>query len=239
MSSASKSQLPADARKTVVHETFQGFVTDMIATRLAVGTGAQAFLVEQNPHWVTPSHFHLEQQFQVVVAGEGSIGRHAAKPFMVHYAAPETGYGPITAGPDGIAYLTLRAMADTGAWYLHKPGSRERMRPGLKREQAHASPGVEDGAAREVLIAPRSDGLAAHLVHLSDGAPMELPAGAPDGGRFYVFTRGTARAGDASLEALGVMFAAADEAPTIIAGPEGADVLVLQFPRADASRPHS
>jgi len=236
MISASKSQLHADARKTVVHETFQGFVTDMIATRLSVGTGAQAFLVEQNPNWVTPSHFHLEQQFQVVVAGEGSIGRHAAKPFMVHYAAAETGYGPITAGPEGIAYLTLRAMADTGAWYLHKPGSRERMRPGLKREQAHASPAANDGTSPEVLIAPRSDGLAAHLVRLSVGAPLALPSGASDGGRFYVLTRGTARAGDTSLEALGVMFAATNEAPAIIAGPEGADILVLQFPRADASR---
>ncbi len=236
MISASKSQLHADARKPVVHETFHGAVTDMIATRLSVGAGAQAFLVEQDPNWVTPSHFHLEQQFQVVVAGEGSIGRHAAKPFMVHYAAAETGYGPITAGPEGISYLTLRAMADTGAWYLHKPGSRERMRPGLKREQAHASPATEAYAPLEVLIAPRNDGLAAHLVRLSSDATMQLPATAPDGGRFYVFTRGTAHAGDTQLESLGVMFAAAAEVPAIIAGPEGADILVLQFPRADASR---
>lgn len=238
MISASKSQLPADARKTVVHETFQGFVTDMIATRLSVGNGAQAFLVEQNPNWVTPSHFHLEQQFQVVVAGEGSIGRHAARPFMVHYAAAETGYGPITAGPDGIAYLTLRAMADTGAWYLHKPGSRERMRPGLKREQAHASPATEASLPLEVLIAPRSDGLAAHMMRLPEGASITLPADADDGGRFYVCTRGSVRAGACSLDALGVMFAAAGEIPSIVAGPEGADVLVLQFPRADASRPN-
>ena len=108
------------------------------------------------------------------------------------------------------------------------------MRPGLKREQAHASPGVEGGAPLEVLIAPRSDGLAAHLVRLADGAPIKLPAGACDGGRFYVLTRGTARAGDTLLEALGIMFAAADEVPAIIAGPEGADILVLQFPRAQA-----
>ncbi|CAN0472257.1 unnamed protein product, partial [Phaeothamnion confervicola] len=131
----------ARATKTLRRtDTFEGHVTDFIATHEARAAGAQAFLVEQDPHWVTPPHYHVEQQFQVVIAGTGSIGRHAVAPYAVHYAAPETGYGPITAGPEGISYLTLRAQGDTSAWYLHKPGSRERMRPGLKREQQHGMP---------------------------------------------------------------------------------------------------
>ena len=153
-------------RKAVRKDTFEGHITDIIATHQERRSGEQAFLVEQSPHWVTPSHYHLEQQFQVIMAGHGAIGRHDVAPLCVHYAAPQTAYGPITAGPDGVSYLTLRMSGDTSAWYLHKPGSRERMQPGLKREQQHGAPQGSVSANElaslasttvEVLIEPRRD----------------------------------------------------------------------------------
>ena len=234
------------AKKAVVKDTFEGAVTDLIATHEARQAGAQAFLVEQAPNWVTPPHFHLEHQFQVVTAGSGAIGRHAAAPLTVQYAAPETGYGPITAGPEGISYLTLRAAGDTGAWYLHKPGSRERMQPGRKREQQHgvpATPLATDalaalGAATvDALIAPRADGLAAHLLRVPPGGDLALPALHPHAGRYYVVTQGAVRIAGADASAMSVAFASADENPTLVAGPSGAEVLVLQFPQAALAGP--
>ena len=233
-------------KKAVKKDTFEGFVTDIIATHETRQAGAQAFLVEQAPNWVTPPHFHLEHQFQVVTAGSGAIGRHAAALLTVQYAAPETGYGPITAGPEGISYLTLRAAGDTGAWYLHKPGSRERMQPGRKREQQHGVPATPLAAEAlaalgtatvDVLIAPRADGLAAHLLRVPPGSDLALPALHPHAGRYYVVTQGAVRIDGADAGAMSVAFASADENPTLVAGPSGAEVLVLQFPQAALAGP--
>jgi hypothetical protein len=233
----------AAVKKRVRKDTFEGFVTDVIASHEKRAPGAQVFLVEQDAHWVTPPHFHLEHQFQVVMAGTGSIGRHAVAPLAVHYAAPETGYGPISAGPDGASYMTLRVAGDTNAWYLHKPGSRERMRAGLKREQHHGMPGAAltaqelaalCGSMVEDLIPPRADGLAAHLVRLGPDVAADLPARHAHGGRYFVLTQGGLSIADAPVRAVTVAFASADEAPPLRAGAQGAEVLVLQFP-LDAS----
>lgn len=220
-------------------DTFEGHITDLIATSQTRQPGEQAFLVEQDPNWVTPPHYHGEHQFQVVTAGHGSIGSHAVKPMCVHYSAPETGYGPIVAREAGVSYLTLRMAGDTGAWYLHKPGSRERMQPGLKREQQHGAPkgsiSAEDLAqlthtAVEVLIAPRADGLAAHLLRLAPGQSHTQPSEHAYGGRFYVVTQGAVQVAQTEGPSLTVAFASADEQLTLTAGAKGAEVLVLQFP---------
>ncbi len=232
-------ELALPTRKHFRKDTFEGHITDLIATSQTLQPGEQAFLVEQDPNWVTPSHFHVEQQFQVIVNGHGTIGRHAVKPLCVHYAAPQTAYGPIVAGPEGVSYLTLRKSGDTGAWYLHKPGSRERLQPGLKREQQHGAPeGLVDAAALaglassevETLIAPRDDGLAAHLVRIAPGQSHTLTAAQAHGGRFYVVTKGSTEIAGGQAPSLAVAFASADEQPTLRAGEVGAEVLVLQFP---------
>ena len=233
------------ARKALRKDTFNGFVTDFIATHEARQAGAQAFLVEQDANWVTPPHFHLEHQFQIVMAGEGSIGRHPVAPYTVHYAAPETGYGPIIAGPGGVSYMTLRVAGDTGAWYLHKPGSRERMRPGVKREQQHGAPASPiapehlaslGASVVDDLIAPREDGLAAHLVRMPSGANLTLAARHPHAGRFHVVTQGSMRLAGEDAHALSVVFASGDEMPTMQAGPAGVEVLILQFPHGASVR---
>jgi hypothetical protein len=220
-------------------DTFEGHITDLIATSQTRQPGEQAFLVEQDPNWVTPAHYHGEHQFQVVTAGHGAIGRHEVKPMCVHYSAPETGYGPIVARETGVSYLTLRMAGDTGAWYLHKPGSRERMQAGLKREQQHGAPQASISAEAlaqltyttvEVLIAPRADGLAAHLLRVAPGQSHLLASDHAYGGRFYVVTQGSVQMAEAEGQSLTVAFASADEQLALTAGSKGAEVLVLQFP---------
>ena len=226
-------------RKAFRKDTFEGHVTDMIATHLTRQSGEQAFLVEQDPNWTTPTHYHLEHQFQVITAGSGSIGRHNVGPWCVHYSAPETGYGPIAAGPEGVSYLTMRMSGDTGAWYIHKPGSRERMQRGLKREQHHGAPQYTLSAEAlasltatvvEVLIEPREDGLAAHLLRIAPDQDHALLAEHAYGGRYYVVSQGAVRVGGSDAQSLAVVFASADEQLTLHAGAGGAEVLVLQFP---------
>ena len=228
------------AKRPNRHENFQGYLTDFIIAGANDSPKAQAYLVDQHPNWVTPSHFHLEHQFQVVTAGSGSIGRHPVKRLAVHYASPETGYGPITAGPDGVAYLTLRATSDTGAWWLHNPEQRARMRRGINKQQETAEPASAISAEQlrslsapsvEELISPRENGLAAHLVCLPPGATLTLPWQHPHAGRFYIAMGGVLRVARKELGAIATVFASCDEVFPIAAGDSGAEVLILQFPR--------
>jgi hypothetical protein len=81
-----------------------------------------------------------------------------------------------------------------------------------------------------LLIEPRADGLAAHLVRLAPGQCHTLAAQHTHGGRFYVVTQGIADVAGEQASSLAVAFAGADEQPALCAGPGGAEVLVLQFP---------
>lgn len=215
-------------------------MTDFIVPEPGDQLRPQAFLVEQNPDWVLPTHFHLQHQFQVVTAGNGTLGRHPVATLSIHYASPQSGYGPLTAGPEGLSYLTLRVVSDEGAWYL--PDSRERMQRGLEKHQEHARPEtlVSDIEIRElgaptvdVLIAPRESGLAAYLVRMPPDQIIAAPACAQCGGRFYVVTKGSLVVGNANLAGLATVFVSHDEVLDIRSGPAGIEVLVMQFPEAE------
>src|SRR6201996_6183276 len=92
----------------------------------------QAFLVEQEAGATVAPHFHYVDQFQVIVSGDGILGRHPVSPLTVHFAGAHTGYGPIIPGENGLSYFTFRASADeTGAQYL--PAASARMRKGQRR----------------------------------------------------------------------------------------------------------
>ena len=217
--------------------TFSGFVTDLIVAEPEQQIRPQAFLVEQNPHWVLPVHYHLQHQFQVITAGDGMLGAHPVSPLCIHYASPQSGYGPLTAGASGISYLTLRANSDVGAWYL--PESRERMDRGLKKQQKQGKPEtlMSEAEIRELvapavdeLIAPQESGLAAHIVRMPPHSVVPTPSSGRNGGRFYVVTKGSLIVADANLAGLATVFVSHDETLDIRSGSAGIEVLVLQFP---------
>src|SRR5260221_2256272 len=103
----------------------------LIASPAEDPVAPQAFLVEQDPGTLIEPHFHLQDEFQVMVGGSGSLGRHSVQPVSVHYAGSHTGYCPITAGSNGLDYLTLLARMDTRAPIL--PRARDKLQRGPKR----------------------------------------------------------------------------------------------------------
>ena len=230
-------------RRAIDKPTFVGSVTDLsIADPQSPGPRPQAFLVEQSANWTLPTHFHQEHQFQVFVAGCGSVGRNPVQRLAVHYASPHTGYGPLISGDRGISYLTLRAVGDTGAWFL--PEQREALLLRIRKQQAHGLPSSHvaeeelrclNQPLRETLIEPQEGGLAAWLVRLPADRVATPPALAETGGgRFYVVTQGSLlNAGD-ELGALATVFVSSDEAFELRAGADGLEVLVLQFPAVAA-----
>lgn len=199
-----------------------------------------AFLVEQHAHSVLRAHFHEVAQFQVFVRGSGRLARRPLSPLVVHFADAYTGYGPIDAGADGIAYLTLRAEFDVGAWHLPESNEvlRERKRPPrhrsgvtqLHRERPWRS---SERPVPEVLFAD-PDGLASAVLDVPPGSespPWWGPSEA-SGPRYAVVASGSVVVDATSLGPESVVFVERDEPPpTLVAGPEGARLALLRFPQ--------
>src|SRR5579871_1656096 len=124
-------------------------------SRLAVTTtGPQAHLAVQGAGTepLAP-HFHGVDQFQLFVAGSGTVGGHHVAPGVVHYADRNSVYGPLRPGPEGMAYATLRREHDPGASFM--PGARAelaerlRQRPGPRRSFTVELEAAEPVAARD------------------------------------------------------------------------------------------
>jgi hypothetical protein len=218
-------------------DKFVGWTDMLIDPPNGPGSGPQAFLVHQAPHWVLPTHFHLEEQFQVFCGGSGMLGRHALEPVSVHYTAPHTGYGPVVAGAEGLIYLTLRAVADSRAQYL--PESRHVMRDGAPKRQWTVGPipvcewsGAETpSSSTRSLIAANERGGGAWLIECTGNQAAYAPGGADGGGRFHIVLAGKLQLGNTVAIATECVYTSKEEAPLhFCAGERGVELLVLQFP---------
>ena len=197
----------------------------------------QGFLVRQPPGSVTPPHFHEPNQFQVFVDGSGTMGKHEAPPFTVQYANAHTPYGPICAGPEGVAYFTLRQGWDPGAKYL--PANKDKLVKGNQRTRLRAGIGsgteaerkARTGAAVETIFAPEADGLAGWTYRLGPNGTATLFDPRQGGGQYLIVGAGTLLHEGRALDRLSTVFVSVDEPPrTVVAGDDGLDLLVLQFP---------
>ncbi len=212
------------------------FKSNFIASPPDASLGPQSFLVEQDADSVILPHFHLQNEFQVVVQGSGSIGRHPVRPLSVHYAAAHTGYGPITAGPEGLWYFTLRSRMDFGAKFL--PEARDQMQKLPKRHLLGGPVDITEDCARrtdalcEEIFPAQPDGIGGWIARIPAQGSLAAPAHPGGLGRFYVVAAGTASAGGEWLGRWATVFVTPDEEPVLLrAGSEGAEVLVLQFPQ--------
>jgi hypothetical protein len=195
-----------------------------------------AFLVEFRPlpgQAIRP-HFHKVAQFQVVIGGDGAIGKVPVPPISFQYADPSTPYGPITPLDEdrGIDFLTLRPVARAGLWWM--PGNNHELEGRLRRNRAGTispdEPLPDAGVQRQEMIDGDDDGLAGYLVRLAPGAEEAISV--PDGsaGQYHLVTRGTLLHDGRQLERMSLMFVDTGESVTLTAGPEGGEVLVMQFP---------
>jgi hypothetical protein len=197
------------------------------------GLFPMAFLVEQDPGDVAHAHYHQADEFQVVVAGEGTLGTHPVGPAAVHFAGAHTAYGPIRAGAMGLTYLTLRNGFDPGARYMLRTENRVALRSVANRRhrEAVAAPLRDDQTG--ILLGPDPDGLAAWRYRLVPHASIIGPAPEDGAGQYWLVLAGSLRHAGEMLGRLSCAFLQPDDrAFAAVAGPEGADLLAMQFPRA-------
>ena len=195
------------------------------------------FLVEQDASKVVQPHFHQADQFQVVVDGEARLGTHEVRGIAVHFTARYSAYGPIVASDKGVHYFTLRNGWDSGARYM--PGARTELRE--RRTSPHRESVSEPIAIAEaftqsdpVTVLPlEADGLGAWRYRLAPGQSITGPNPADGRGQNWLVLGGRVSAGVADdLPTFSCLFTYPDDpAVEFVAGPDGADILCMQYPR--------
>lgn len=221
--------------------------SDIFGPRYSHGKapGPQALMVDMEPGEVVRPHFHGTAQFQLFPAGSGTIGRNNApiQSLMVQYKDHHTAYGPITAGPNGLTFISLRVFTGASApVYLEDPTFREKLRPSKRRNWI--SPRVElstpsilkhrEAPKWEPLWDPATidDEMCARLLRL----PADHRVAGPDPRRaagYYVFVvnGGMLHQGQELGPWSMAVVEPTESAFEIAAGAKGLEALVLEFPR--------
>lgn len=194
-----------------------------------------ASLIEQPPHCTLEPHFHRQNQFQVFVEGDGTIGAHGLQTVLVHYAGAYTGYGPLISGAQGIKYFTIRPVCESG--FIPATEAREKMIRGPKRHltvgpfsPAHPPAGLQIG--HTLAVHPfDDDGLGVGYLQLAPSGEMHIERHAASQGVFVFVLQGQLQLPTQNLEPWELFFVSRDEPmPACKAGAQGALVLILHCP---------
>lgn len=197
--------------------------------------------VDQRPETVNAPHFHQANQFQVFVDGDGLVGKHRVGTVSIHYAQAFTPYGPLCSSERGMSYFVMRNTWDPIAQFM--PEKRELLKAAGRKPRAVMSPLLEApgapppaGVTCTPALAEERDGLAAWRYRAAPGVCFTGPDPAAGGGQFWLVLAGEQSSGTAPLTPMSCVFLSPDE-PRFAgeAGPDGLDVLALQFPRLEAA----
>jgi hypothetical protein len=182
------------------------------------------------------THFHGVDQFQLFVRGSGIVGRHQVVRGTAHYADRHTVYGPLRPGPEGMAYLTLRADHDTGVSFM--PAARQKLADAL---EASGRGAVDRRNLTVELHDPAGTGTWQDLVDQDDGLRMSVSVPGPGeeverlsvagAGAYALVLDGSLITGEGGPAPTGSLrWLPAGSGIEGRAGPAGARVVLLQFP---------
>jgi hypothetical protein len=229
------------------HTTFIGKNRNTLAENEAAPQAGciypMAFLVEKEAAAVVRPHFHAADQYQVVVQGSGRLGVHDVASVAVHYTDAYSAYGPIIAADEGVSWFTLRNTWDSGALYM--PAERQKLREARAKYQHREAtcgplPPLSDREMATVaaptgaaVIAETQDGLGTWRHTVPPNGTITGTDPSTGGGQFWLISAGSASViGSALLPPQSCIFVAPeDEAAILRAGPGGADLVCMQFPK--------
>jgi hypothetical protein len=204
----------------------------------------QAFRIDMSAHMVLDPHLHIVDQFQVFIDGAGKIGPNRAEIVTAHYADHHTAYGPLVAGPQGMSYLTLRPKTDAGMIKVASPDIRSHLQPTKRRHRTsepvtlsiepvmqHLEEVVVESIFEEK---PGDDGMGVLVYRLGQGMSVTGPSTEGTGGYYVIVMNGAISVGEGILGPWSLVFVSPGELPpTVVAGDQGAEVMVTIFPARD------
>ena len=190
------------------------------------------------------THFHVRDQFQVVVAGRGRIGRHDLSPYCVHFTRAYTPYGPLVTDGTGLTFMVMRAHFDPGSQHLPEKQSMltqvadrrpwQISRP-LTFPVLQTGRGIAGMTMQPVPGVSDENGLAAYTLTMEPHARALAPDPSNGDGQYLIVTRGSLSHGDREHKALALVFIETHEAAfPIHAGAEGLQAIILNFPQVKA-----
>lgn len=185
---------------------------------------------------VSNAHFHEVDQFQVIMEGSGDFGRHAVKPYYVHFSRAHTPYGPLQSNDPGWAFMVLRSRFDSGAqrfpWALDKLKeipNRQPWQVTTKVEFPAATAGV---AVQDVPEIRDERGLFTQTVTMGPNTRTMTPDRLGGDGQYLVVVKGSLVHEGSERQAPAVVFINRDEPPLEIkAGAQGLEAIIMNFPK--------
>ncbi len=197
-----------------------------------------AFLAEGSPGRLLRTHFHVVDQFQVIYNGSGTLGKHQLDFGAVHFSRAYTPYGPISYSKDeGLGFITLRAHRDPGAQSLPDNRAVLDQVPNRKPWQVTAIPDFnlatgESGVAMKALEGLKDDrNLFGFSVKMKAGAKAYAPDPSKGDGQYILVMKGSILHEGKLKKELAIIWVAKNEGPfELVAGPEGLEGLILNFP---------
>ena len=204
-----------------------------------------AALAQWDPGRVSRAHFHANDQFQVIVDGKGTLGRHELARYCVHFSRAYTPYGPLVADTGNpLTFFGLRAHYDPGSQSLREKQDQLKQVPNRQPWQITRPvtfPTLQSGmAAANITLQAVPDikdeqGLAVYTLSMKPNTKAYAPDPSQGEGQYLVVVKGSLLHSDKEHKALTLVFVYPKEGPfQIHAGSGGLEAIVLNFPRARA-----
>ena len=202
-----------------------------------------ANLIQWDAGRFSRAHFHVSDQFQIVVGGKGRLGRHDLAPYGVHFSRAYTPYGPLSSDAStGLAYFVMRVHYDPGSQSLPKELDQLKQAPGRQPWQVTSQanfPAFQSGtAAAETMLQAipgikDQRGLAGYTLSMKPNAKTDAPDPAQGEGQYLAVVKGSVLHDGKELKAPALVFVYPREGPyRVHAGSAGLQALVLNFPRS-------
>ena len=190
-------------------------------------------------------HFHIVDQFQVIVEGGGTLGRHELTPNCVHFTRAHTPYGPIVArAEDGLGFFVMRAHRDIGGQKMPKERDQLKRVPNRQPWQVSSKATFPKPAAGDIVLQAVPDikddqGLAAYTFSMKPNAKASAPDPTLGDGQYLVLLKGSLFHDNKEYKARALVFVYPNEGPfQLQAGAQGLEGWVLNFPQVK-TRPAS
>ena len=223
------------------------WVSDIFGPRQSYGKapGPQALMADMEPHEVVQPHFHGTAQFQLFPAGVGTLGRKAQpiESLMVQFKDHHTAYGPITAGPHGLTFISLRVFTGVSApVYLSDPDYRDKLKPSKRRNWLSPRVRLSTPSVMQYRREPQweslwdpatiDDEMNAQVLRLGAGQTVAAPDPRRAAGYYVFVVNGSMnhQGEDLGHWSMTVVEPTENEFE-ISAGASGLEALVLEFPK--------
>ncbi len=196
------------------------------------------------------AHFHMRDQFQVVVEGEFKLGRHELSPYCIHFSRAYTPYGPLVPKNGGeYSFIVMRAHLDKGAQYISDQMDQLRAVPDRQPWQVssrvnfpvpQSRAGLGDVALQAVPDVKDDQGLAAYTLIMKPDATTNAPDPAHGDGQYLVVVKGSLWHDNKEHKSYTLVFIKPEDGPyQIHAGAEGLEAIVLNFPQVTQRKVHT